>query len=164
MLEYKDWLDDQIRVYDGLAWADFDRSGKLIKKSNNSFCGILSESQVKEAAEVIKKLPPAPFKGFVYLRFNDLPEGGKSRNYATGETECGVSCYSLTWDLISGCYKRTGYGLDGAMITYVIQGAPAYFLSGEECGTGSDGEPVIKNAKILSSARYDAEKDGYVID
>lgn len=163
MLEYGQWLNNQIRVYDGLAWANFGKDGELISKSNSAFCGILTDAQIVEAMETIKHFEPAPFAGDVYLRFNNLPECGKSKNYATGETENGVSCYALTWDLISGSYKRCGSGFDGAMIAYAIQGAPIYFITGIECGTGSDGEPLLSKPKVLADAQYDASKDGYVV-
>lgn len=105
---------------------------------------------------------PEPFAN-AYLRFNDPPKSGRSKNFATGKIEDGVSCYSLTWDMINQCYKRTGSGLDGAMIAYAMQGAPVYFITGEECGTGSDGEPLLQNVKILAGAKFDRQKDGYII-
>jgi len=162
MLEYRNWFENQIRVYDDLAWADFTMNGDLVKKSSG-FMGALSDGQIAEASETIKSFQPAPFSGSVYLRFNDLPAGGKSKNYATGELENGVSCYALTWDLVAGAYKRCGQGLDGAMIAYALQGAPMYFITGDECGTGSDGEPLLNSPKVLSSAQYNASKDGYVV-
>ena len=164
MLEYKNWTNNHIRVYAGQAWAEFDYSGELLNQSK-IIPGFVSETfpadLLAEAAETIKSLKPAPYAS-AYLRFNDLPAGGKSVNHATGREEKGISCYPLTWDLVSQSYKRTGGALDGAMIAYAIQGAPMYFIAGEECGTGSDGEPVIKNAKILSRAKYDREREGYI--
>lgn len=155
-----------IRAWSGLAWADFDRSGKLLRQNpqNPSWvCGEMAEDALREASEAIKTLLDAPIPGDVYLRFNDLPEGGRSKNFSTGELEVGVSCYTLRWDLVGQCYKRTGGDLDGAMIAYAIQGAPMYLVSGTECGTGSDGEPVITGAKILSKLKFDSKKDGYIV-
>lgn len=154
---------DQIRVYDGLAWADFTTSGELIAKSTSKFMGVLSDAQIAKASETIKSFTIAPFTRTVYLRFNDLPESGQSKNHATGKAEAGVSCYALEWDLIAGAYKRCGSGLDGAEISYAIQGAPMYFIAGDECGTGSDGEPLLDNPVVLAGAKYDKDKNGYVV-
>lgn len=155
-----------IRAWSGSAWADFDRQGNLIRQNPQDpkwVCGKMAPEELDEAAEVIKGLMDAPIPGAVYLRFNDMPEGGRSKNFATGQLESGVSCYALRWDLLSQSYKRTGNGLDGAMMAYAIQGAPMYLISGTECGTGSDGEPVIKDAKILATLKFDKIKDGYVL-
>ncbi len=168
MLSYGDW-GNVIKVYHeghndhNMSWAEFDFSGNLVAESKKGpfFPGLTAE-EISEATEAIKKMQPAPYQN-VYLRFGDIPVGGKSKNYATGEMESGVSCYALRWDLISQSYRRTGGGLAGAMIVYMIKGAPMYFIAGEECGTGSDGEPLLDNPVVLATARYDMDKDGYVI-
>lgn len=163
-MEFKNWMNG-IRVYKGLAWADFDLDGNLVRKSQSNFNFVsdeLTDAELEEASEKIKSFSPAPYNE-VYLRFNDLPKNGKSKNFATSEEEKGVSCYSLIWDVVSGCYKRTEEGLEGAMVAYAIQGAPIYFVTGKECGIGSDGEPVLKDAKVVSRARFDSQKDGYVV-
>lgn len=163
MLEYTCGYADtkNIRAWSGLAWAEFDRSGNVVNECKNEHY-LLTAEEMKEAREAIQQMHGAPYSN-AYLRFNDLPEGGKSKNYATGEIEAGISCYALRWDLADQCYKRTGGGLDGAMIAYAIQGAPMYLVSGDQCGVGSDGEPVIDNVKILASLKFDAKKDGYIL-
>lgn len=158
--------DTSIRAWSGTAWGDFDRDGNLVRQNPQNpkwVCGKMTQEELDEAAEVIKGLMDAPIPGEVYLRFNDLPDGGRSKNFTTGELEDGVSCYALRWDLISQSYKRIGSGLDGAMIVYAIQRAPMYLISGTECGTGSDGEPVIKDVKILAELKFDKDKDGYIL-
>lgn len=169
MLKYSSWNKNQIRVSvhgkNNMSWAIFDFSGNIIKECNKShwlFPG-LTDAEKKEAIDTISKMQPAPFND-AYLRFNDIPKCGYSKNHATGEKEKGTSCYAITWDLINGCYKRTGGGLDGAMITYAIKDAPIYFISGEEVGAGSDGEPCLINVKILSGAIFDKNKGGFIID
>lgn len=171
MLRYSCGYEEpnNIRVWaegdpNNMSWAEFDLNGNLVvecKRGAFLFPG-LTDNEMAEAREAIARMRPAPYAE-VYLRFNDLPEGGKSKNYATGEREKGVSCYALRWDFIGQCYKRTGGGLDGAMIAYAIQGAPMYLISGIECGTGSDGEPVLNRAKILSNLKFDKDRDGYVL-
>lgn len=148
-------------------WAIFTRDGQLIEKSEsgkNDWWKGWTEQELQEVSEKIRHFPSAPYSGDVYLRFNRPPKSGKSRNYATGELEKGVSCYALRWDLVAGCYKRTGGGLDGAMFAYMIQGAPIYLITGNECGIGSDGEPLLDNVKVLARMKRDREKDGWSVD
>lgn len=169
MLSYGKGQKGDIRVWvdrerGNLSWAEFDFSGNLVcecKRGSFLFPG-LTDAEMEEARISISKMSPAPYEN-VFLRFNTLPAGGRSKNYATGETEGGISCYSLRWDLASQCYKRTGNGLDGAMMAYAIQGVPMYLISGTECGTGSDGEPVVSDAKVIGSLKFDKGKDGYVL-
>lgn len=154
------WVEN---VPHNMSWAEFDFQGNLIRECERDdflLPGLTPEER-NEAREVIAKMRPAPYDN-AYLRFNDLPKGGKSRNYATGELEAGVSCYALSWDFVNQCYKRVGEGLDGAMIGYTFMQAPVYLITGEECGRGSDGEPLLSNPRILASLKFDIEKDGYV--
>lgn len=154
------WVEN---VPHNMSWAEFDFEGNLIRECERDDFLLpgLSPEEMQEAKEAIEKMRPAPYEN-AYLRFNDLPKGGKSRNYATGELEAGVSCYALSWDFVNQCYKRVGEGLESAMIGYTFMRVPVYLITGEECGRGSDGEPLLSNAKILASLKFDSEKDGYV--
>lgn len=159
--------NDKIRVdisndRHNLAWAFFDRSGNPVEFSKESFIMHWNHDDDKMISETIKSFVRAPFNCSVYIRFNDLPKGSKSKNFATGKLENGVSVYGARYDLISGEYKISGSGLEGAMIAYTIKGAPIYFVTGEEVGKGSDGEPLLENAKVLSRAIATGE-GGYVI-
>ncbi len=50
-----------------------------------------------KARKAMRARRPTPRAGEdVYLRFGDLPEGGRSRNYRTGRLEPGVSVYRAT--------------------------------------------------------------------
>lgn len=167
-MEYlKDYnYDNAIRVWSGLSWAVIDRrTGAIVQENDPIFCAPgLTDAEKQEAREAVSRMVDAPFGGDVYIRFNDLPKRGKSQNFATGKLERGVSCYAAVWDYISGCYKRTGSGLDGAMIAYVLSGAPIYLISGNEVAKGSDGEPIVHDAKILASLVFCADKDGYIVE
>lgn len=78
-----------------------------------------------------------------YLRYGDLPEGGRSRNHRDGFLEAGVSCFHAefakdgSWRLLTGCVTK----IDALMLA--AAGAKAYRLWGTEVGTGSDGEPLL---------------------
>ncbi len=41
--------------------------------------------------------------------------------------------------------------------------SPVYLVTGEEAGRGSDGEPLLKNVKILAKLTFGKENDGYII-
>lgn len=169
MLKYsKSFSGTGVRIWvegvrHNMSWAEFDFKGNLICECtrDNFLSPGLTTEEMREAKTAIAKMRPAPYDN-AYLRFNNLPEGGRIRNYATGELEAGVSCYALSWDLINQCYNRVGGGLDGAEIIYSFSKAPVYLITGEECGIGSDGEPLLTDARILASLKYDKEKGGYV--
>ena len=132
--------NDKIRVdisndRHNLAWAFFDRSGNPVEFSKESFIMHWNHDDDKMISETIKSFVRAPFN---------------------------CSVYGARYDLISGEYKISGSGLEGAMIAYTIKGAPIYFVTGEEVGKGSDGEPLLENAKVLSRAIATGE-GGYVI-
>lgn len=170
MLTYcKDYnIDGAIRVNvsgdrDNLSWAVFDRAGNLLQSNEPAFFAPgLTEDETAEARKSIAAMHDAPFAGEVYIRFNDIPQSGKSINHATGKEERGVSCYRAIWDYIHGCYRRTGGGLDGAAIAYILSRAPIYLITGEEIDVGSDGEPILANTTILSKLSFGNDDDGYV--
>lgn len=169
MLRYVNGYDSDVRVYsedinnNGLSWAEFDFSGNVVCEcERSSIAPGLTTEDIEEAKRAIKNMHPAPYKN-VYLRFGYLPENGRSRDHSSGEVEAGVSCYSLRWDFIEGCYKRTGGGLDGAAIYYMFAKAPMFLITGHECGVGRDGEPTLENVYILSTLTFDTKKDGYSV-
>jgi hypothetical protein len=98
-----------------------------------------------------------------YIRFNDLPKNGISKNHATGEYEKGVSCYGAEFDLTSETFKILEDGTDcSAAIGYAIERANVYLLTGDCIDRGSDGEPVLANVKIVSQLKYDVDRDGFI--
>ena len=136
MLQYTETYDnpncirvDVVGSRDNMSWAILDRStGQIVRECMRGeflFPG-LTDDELQEAREFIKKLRTAPFKD-AYIRFGKLPRSGKSKNYATGQLEDGVSCYSARWNIVSGSYEREG-GLDGAAIKYLIKGEPIYLI------------------------------------
>lgn len=84
-------------------------------------------------------------------------------NHLTGEMEDGVSVHELAWDALKGCWQVDSSGHAGAMIINILHGSDMYIVSGTQCGIGSDGEPVIANAKVLGYAKWDEEKKGVVL-
>ncbi len=86
-----------------------------------------------------------------YVRYGKLPKGGKSRNYATGELERGVSVFR--GEVLPSGEARALPGnnvLAASMV--LLRDRDLYVVSGVEIGTGSDGEPVLKNCKIIAKS------------
>lgn len=115
-----------------------------------------------------------------YLRFGELPESGKSINFlrlSFAESE------AFTEKLNTSGYIEAVAGLpahcfepglsvfemdaDGLPVLSNINlarslsvriGAPVYEISGEIAGTGADGEPLLKNIKIIKKRRITKDK------
>lgn len=172
MLEYTmdPMVKGAVRVYvegdrGNMSWATMDMDGNIVRECKRGayLCPGLTDAEIAEARERIATIQRKPVDGDCYIRFNDLPRGGKSRNHASGMTEAGVSCYEARWDILRGCFRRTGSGLEGAALVYLLQGAPIYLIQGEVVGTGSDGEPLLGSARVIGTLAFDREKDGYVL-
>ena len=74
------------------------------------------------------------------IRYGDIPEEGRSRNWATGELERGVSAVDFLTDKTQG--KQTIYDA-----IYGIQDATKNIIGGWDFGIfGSDGEPLLVGA------------------
>ena len=86
---------------------------------------------------------------FSYIRFGLIPEDGRSYNFRDNHFEEGVSAYKA--------YKvGSVYVIDvaGSFFTYMgyVKSKKAYEINGEELNTtGSDGEPLLKNAVVVKT-------------
>lgn len=77
------------------------------------------------------------------IRYGDIPEEGRSRNWATGELERGVSAVDFLTDKTQG--KQTIYDA-----IYGIQDTTKNIIGGWDFGIfGSDGEPLLVGAKNI---------------
>lgn len=82
----------------------------------------------------------------VYVRYGKLPPGGKSKNYRDNITEEGVSVFhgKLLPDGSTAIIPRHPQEIG----TYsTLMNEPIYIVEGDEIGSGSDGEPLLANAK-----------------
>ena len=77
-----------------------------------------------------------------YIRFGAIPKSGKSINYATGNTESGVSVFSADF-LPNGEYRLTGLNANQLWSASSIRNRKVYRVWGDVVGSGSDGEPVV---------------------
>lgn len=85
-----------------------------------------------------------------YLRAGALPPTGRSRNYATGETERGVSVYETDdhgWPKTptegEWSHDDLHYRLNHSDET------PWHVIQGRVAGRGGEGEPVLRDAKVV---------------
>lgn len=84
----------------------------------------------------------------VYLRVGDWHPSERSRNYALGKSEKGVSVYAL---------DKSGKPIepqDGEwayidMVERLKSDAPKYIVKGRLIGKGHDGEPLLRGLKIV---------------
>ena len=85
----------------------------------------------------------------IYVRFGNIPENQMSKNYLTGEYENGVSVYeAIERDNNISIILPSLTGSACVSLSGVLD-RPMYIVDGELCGTGSDGEPLLKNCKIV---------------
>lgn len=93
----------------------------------------------------------------VYLRFGDLPASGRSRNSRDNRDESGVSVFRGL--LLPTGEARPLFSRNDELGSFMAGGLlrrPLYVVSGQEIGVGSDGEPVLTNAKVVRRAHlYD---------
>lgn len=83
-----------------------------------------------------------------YLRFGKVPKDGKSYNYRDNFFEIGVSCFCAEF---AGTEFRVSVD-DTQYAEYLCfrdTGKPVYRIWGEEIGTGSAGEPLLKVTKSV---------------
>lgn len=86
----------------------------------------------------------------LYIRYGDLPEGGRSTNHRTGEREEGVSVYPVAW-LGPDDYAPVLPSREALQTYYSseLHDRPAYLVRGRWVGWGSDMEPLLADVQIV---------------
>jgi len=98
----------------------------------------------------------------MYIRFGDIPDGEKSKiwrdEHCVGE-EIGVSVYDVKIGErgeVNICLplplSRDALDTFRALVEY--QNRPCYLVDGEYLGVGNDGEPIIRNVRIIEEIQY----------
>lgn len=90
-----------------------------------------------------------------YIRFGDIPESGKSYNYRDNFYEEGVSAYHAIF-YSDGDYEILSHNPFEMYGMRLYSNRPVYRLYGEEIGTGSDGEPILR---VDNAVKLDERKD-----
>lgn len=130
-------------------WREYNYDGNIVAQR-----GEFTAEEDAEAERIMMSLPrPAHRVDDIYIRFGDLPKGGKSRNWASGEYERGVSVYRARYSVNTGTYQPFG-ALPGAEIAHLMQGSKILLVTGDKVGTGSDGEPLLANVIIIAELEY----------
>lgn len=131
-------------------WMQFGLDGGEIARGQDWITkpsAAAADEATKKVADIIAKNPDlAEWLTPRYGRFGDLPKGGKSKNFSTGAMEKGISAIEIRKDLESGGIDLVPYG-DPSFLW--VQDRPFYELSGQKVGLGSDGEPILKDAKVV---------------
>lgn len=153
------------RVYFGLAWREYSASGKVLAASQPHALAGAFPADYDPTADCAR-LKPAPVP-VAYIRFGALPARGYSVNHATGRAEAGVSAYRAVWDITNNCYRPYGALIGAELYHMLLHGArDIYLITGEEIidATGSDGEPLLRNAKIAARLTMREGHTGYFIN
>ena len=98
----------------------------------------------------------------MYLRFGDIPENERSKiwagEYSVGEEE-GVSVYDVKIGedgRVSIClplpFNRDTFDTFRMLVEYSDR--KCYLVDGEYVGIGNDGEPLIKNVKVIREVEF----------
>lgn len=150
-------------------WAAYDESGELVSQGSG-WSTAPTAAELTEWQPVAKQVAATMagkwhmLHANIFIRFGNLPEGGRSMNHATGKREAGVSCFRATINVQTGAYELDGDGLPQAAIAAALgeYGHVNLLITGKCVGTGGDGEPVVRNVKTLAHLRYDESLGGYV--
>ncbi len=138
-------------------WIKLDSAGRIIAHgtdwSTTPPAHILEDLECQGPA-IAAAVAPLRVVGNYYIRFGNLPKEGRSRNHADGLQERGVSCYEARKSL--GGWRLAGDGLPAAAIqaAFGCYGDVTLLLTGQCVGTGSDGEPLITGAKVVTHLRW----------
>jgi hypothetical protein len=149
------------RAWDGLAWADYDQDGRPVATGTGA-CA--PAAQVKaiwdaQAPEIAAAPPPAAER--LYIRWGAIPPRERSRNHATGRLERGVSVYAARWDPERRRVIVIDDALPGTGLMLMFLGFPVYLIVGHEVGRGSDGEPLLRQVRVI--ATLTPEEDGFAL-
>lgn len=138
-----------------LHWAMYDAAGRRVAQGTDRLCIPTADELAvwdAEAPGIAARGSRYIDYGQLYIRWGKLPKAGRSRNHATGQREAGISVYWADYnpgaDTIDYDDAST---LAGAALTHMFNGTPCYLVTGDEVGIGSDGEPLIRNARIIAS-------------
>lgn len=156
-------VGDNWRIDCNLHWAHYNDCGERVSQGSDWVCTPTAEELQRWDAlvqHVIRSPYAAIARRQLYIRFGNLPKGGRSRNHATGRTERGTSCYEASIDVLTGTVELVGDGLAGAAILAAFggYGGVALLIAGEYSGRGSDGEPLVQRPTIV--ARLERTPDG----
>lgn len=135
------------------------KTGELLSDIETQYIKILPSSYkavLQHMADLKQRIESEKWKYEKqhYIRFGRWHENERSKNYLTGDLENGVSVYITEWDhdtqrwaIESSVDEGT---ITGTMSSLILDPKKRIFLvTGDQIGEGSDGEPVLKNVKLV---------------
>ncbi len=158
-------------THESLQWAAFDaKTGELVQKGTGSACNPTDE-QLQAWQAIATRYATIwadrldDLSATLYIRYGDIPQGGRSKNYATGQWEKGVSVYAAKYDIETGAiiFDDEAGVYDPEAIMYLTGDRTPHLVTGQEAGAGSDGETLLRKVRIVADLRYDANKGGFEI-
>lgn len=154
---------DFFRLANDKGFIAFDKEGNIIEMrsmeaDNRSYYAELGQN----VASLLKENNFTGTPETAYMRFGRIPKDGKSKNHATGNKEKGTSVYEIEKNPLTGTWVLTNNGTDPlGLISLIQSGKTPHLVSGDSAGYGSDGEPVLTNAKQIRRLFYDKDKNGF---
>ena len=108
----------------------------------------LTPEHIAAASSAIKNAIKKQYRtDTFFVRYGDIPDSGVSTNHATKKIERGVSCIEARQSLLTGEIELVPYGSPSWM---ACVDRPLYIVDGTLLDDrGSDGEPLLKNCKII---------------
>lgn len=126
----------------------FDREGRLVRD-----LGSFTEAERNEIRGHLGELMRRPIEDYGkvhYYRWGEPPESGRSRHVISGKYERGVSVYAARLNPINGHLVMDPSGLKFEHYgSAVSSDRPVYLMEGDKAGRGSDGEPLLRNARVV---------------
>lgn len=102
----------------------------------------------KKAAEESRLAQEKKYTEKGYVRFGDVPKGGKSYNYRDNFYEQGVSVFHAMFSADGDYIIKSQNGVQFFGM-YAYANRPAYRVFGKEIGVGSDGEPILEVQRAI---------------
>ena len=103
----------------------------------------------------------------LYLRFGSIPEGERSWDNRNNRQEDGVSVYACERDATDDDAPEDvdeAYYLSGTMLqtVFYLMTRDTYLVTGEQVGTGADGEPLLRDVTVVAKVRSPKGIGGWV--
>lgn len=101
----------------------------------------------------------------VYIRFGDVPEAERSTNHIDGSEEAGVSVYAAEATVsnpeadVNAMYVPVGTKLQQILF---LARRDTYLVTGDEVGTGTDGEPLLHDVEVVCELTSPKGVSGFV--
>jgi len=127
------------------------------------------DGMVEYETEEIADIDPSELSDSeLYIRFGNIPEGERSWDNRNDCWEDGVSVYACerdTTDTDAPEGVDEAYYLAGTMLqtVFALMTRDTYLVTGEQAGTGADGEPILKDVEAVAKLTSPEGVGGWVI-